>query len=237
MGFRSALTLLAVLSLAALGAGCGSDGDAGEQVGGGTSGGSLTVYSGREEELVEPLFELFEEKTGIDVEVRYGDSAELAATLAEEGENSPADAFFAQDPGSLEPSPRGPARRAPGGALEQVDERFRDDNGRWVGTSGASASWPTTPTRSRKASSRSQSSSSRTWSWKGQSRHRADQRLLPGVRDGVMRLSRVRTALVSGSTACRRTSRSSTSRTRPSWRPSRPVRSTSGSSSTTTSTS
>jgi iron(III) transport system substrate-binding protein len=137
MRFRSALTLLAVLGLAALGAGCGSDGDAGEQEGSETSGGSLTVYSGREEELVEPLFELFEEETGIDVEVRYGDSAELAATLAEEGANSPADAFFAQDPGSLGAvADEGLLAELPEELLEQVDERFRDDDGRWVGTSG-----------------------------------------------------------------------------------------------------
>ena len=83
--------LLAALALAGCG---GDDGESG-------SDGRLVVYSGREEELVAPLFERFEEETGIDVEVRYADSAELAATIAEEGDNSPADVFFAQDPGSL----------------------------------------------------------------------------------------------------------------------------------------
>jgi iron(III) transport system substrate-binding protein len=93
------------------------------------------VYSGREEELVAPLFDMFERETGIDVEVRYGESAELAATIAEEGDNSPADVFFAQDPGSL-----GAVERAleplSDDILGRVPERFRDADGRWVGTSG-----------------------------------------------------------------------------------------------------
>jgi iron(III) transport system substrate-binding protein len=137
MRIRTALALVGVLGLTVAGAGCGSDGDAGEQAAGETSGGSLTVYSGREEELVGPLFEQFEEQSGIDVEVRYGDSAELAATLAEEGENSPADAFFAQDPGALGAvADEGGLAELPEDLLERVDERFRDDDGRWVGTSG-----------------------------------------------------------------------------------------------------
>src|SRR5688572_25215384 len=81
--------VLAALALA----GCGGSDDGASD--------SLTIYSGREEELVAPLFERFEQETGINVEVRYADSAELAATIAEEGGNSPADVFFAQDPGSL----------------------------------------------------------------------------------------------------------------------------------------
>src|SRR5512134_3866215 len=96
---------------------------------------TLTVYSGREEELVAPLFEMFTEQTGIEVEVRYGDSAELAATIAEEGGNSPADVFFAQDPGSLG-AVDDQLEALPRETLDRVEERFRDADGRWVGTSG-----------------------------------------------------------------------------------------------------
>jgi iron(III) transport system substrate-binding protein len=118
-------TALVVL-LAAVAAGCGGD-DA--------ASGPITVYSGREEELVAPLFEKFTEATGIDVEVRYGDSAELAATIAEEGDNSPADVFFAQDPGSLG-AVDAQLEELPEETLDRVAERFRDADGRWVGTSG-----------------------------------------------------------------------------------------------------
>ena len=97
----------------------------------------ITVYSGRQEDLVEDLFEQFEEETGITVDVRYGDSAELAATIAEEGDNTPADVFFAQDAGSLGSlSGEGLLKELPAETLERVDERFRDPASRWVGTSG-----------------------------------------------------------------------------------------------------
>ena len=119
------ITALVVL-LAAVAAGCG---------GGDAASGPITVYSGREEELVAPLFEKFTEATGIDVEVRYGDSAELAATIAEEGDNSPADVFFAQDPGSLGAVDE-QLEELPDETLDRIAERFRDSDGRWVGTSG-----------------------------------------------------------------------------------------------------
>jgi iron(III) transport system substrate-binding protein len=126
------LMLLALVVLAI--AGCGGE-DGGTAADGAEPSGSVTVYSGREEELVEPLFEMFNEETGIDAEVRYGDSAELAATLAEEGDNSPADVFFAQDPGALG-AVAGVLAELPEDVLTRVDDRFRDDEGRWVGTSG-----------------------------------------------------------------------------------------------------
>jgi iron(III) transport system substrate-binding protein len=120
------ITTVVVLVLAALAAGCGGDD---------VASGPITVYSGREEELVEPLFEKFTDATGIDVDVRYGDSAELAATIAEEGDNSPADVFFAQDPGSLG-AVDAQLEELPADTLERVAPGFRDADGRWVGTSG-----------------------------------------------------------------------------------------------------
>jgi len=98
---------------------------------------TLTVYSGREEEYVGPLFDQFTEATGIEVEIKYGESSELAATLAEEGENSPADLFFSQDAGSLGAvESEGLLSALPAPVLDAVDERYRSAEGEWVGTSG-----------------------------------------------------------------------------------------------------
>ena len=100
-------------------------------------GESLTVYSGREEKLVKPLYDRFTRATGIQLRVRYGDSAELAATLLEEGGNSPADIFFAQDAGALGAvASEGRLAELPKRTLARVPERFRAPGKRWVGTSG-----------------------------------------------------------------------------------------------------
>ena len=61
----------------------------------------ITVYSGRSEEFIAPFFAQWEAQSGIKLNIRYGDSAELAAQILEEGSNSPADLFLSQDAGSL----------------------------------------------------------------------------------------------------------------------------------------
>ena len=103
--------------------------------GSGDAEGPLVIYSGRSQELVEPLISQFEEETGIDIEVRYGESTELAATLIAEGETTDADVFFAQDPASLG-SVADLLTELPDDVLALVDSRFSDRDGRWIGTSG-----------------------------------------------------------------------------------------------------
>lgn len=99
--------------------------------------GSLTIYSGRSESLVQPLIDQFEAETGIDIEVRYGSTSEMAGVLLEEGANSPADLFFAQDPGGLGAIQNaGLLSSLPEEIVAQVPPRFRADNGSWVGVSG-----------------------------------------------------------------------------------------------------
>jgi iron(III) transport system substrate-binding protein len=100
---------------------------------------ALTIYSGRGEALIGPLIEQAEQDLGFEIEVRYGDTAELAATILEEGRNSPADLFFGQDAGALGAlAQEGRTAEIPQDLLSQVDERFRSPNGQWIGISGRS---------------------------------------------------------------------------------------------------
>ncbi|HEU0234855.1 MAG TPA: iron ABC transporter substrate-binding protein [Candidatus Limnocylindrales bacterium] len=99
--------------------------------------GTLTVYSGRTESLIGPVIERFEAATGVEVEVKYGDTAELAATILEEGSASPADVYIAQDAGALGAvAAEGILAGLPSAVLDRVDVRFRSPAAAWVGVSG-----------------------------------------------------------------------------------------------------
>jgi iron(III) transport system substrate-binding protein len=115
-------------------AACGSDDKASES---GSGDSSLVIYSGRNEKLVKPLLDKLENAVGTKVEVRYGDSAELAAQILEEGDRTKAGLFFSQDAGALGAlSKEGMLQKLPQTSLDAVDDAYRGSDGDWVGLSG-----------------------------------------------------------------------------------------------------
>lgn len=103
----------------------------------GAQGRSIVVYCGRSKSLVEPLLKQFTEQTGVAVEARYADTADLATLIVQEGKRSPADIFFAQDPGALGAvEEAGLFSTLPDDTLARVPYRHRSTKGAWIGASG-----------------------------------------------------------------------------------------------------
>ena len=117
---------------------CGSESDQGKSSGAAVESsdlGTLVVYSGRSDSLIQPLIDQFKDATGIDIQVKYASTSEIAATLLEEGNRSPADVFFAQDPGGLG-AVAGLLDTLPQEIQESVPDWARSPQGQWVGISG-----------------------------------------------------------------------------------------------------
>lgn len=123
--FRTSSVFLVGALTALVFTGCSSGGDD-----------KLTVYSGRTEDLVAPILEDFEEESGVDLEVRYGSSAELAVLIDTEGDKGP-DVFLSQSPGAMGYlDGKGRLVKLDAATLDRVPERFRAKDGDWVGLSG-----------------------------------------------------------------------------------------------------
>lgn len=135
LGSAAALTL-------SLLAGCSSSNEQATEIT------ELTIYSGRSEEYIGTLFGDYEKASGIKINVRYGDSAELSAQILEEGSNSPADLFIAQDAGSL-----GAIAEAklftvlPAGVAADIPTKYIDANRNWVGMTGRTRVFAYAPDR------------------------------------------------------------------------------------------
>jgi len=131
MHVRRSIALIATL-LAGVGlTACGSEDKPGDK--------TITVYSGRAEDLVKSVLEDFQRASGVTVNVRYGDTASMAAQLMEEGERSPADLFLAQDAGALGAvTKKGLFAPLPDEVLQKVPAAYRARGGEWVGVTGRS---------------------------------------------------------------------------------------------------
>jgi iron(III) transport system substrate-binding protein len=83
---RVLLAGASLLVAAPLLAGCGLLGDP-----------DLVIYNAQHEELMTEIVPIFEEQTGLDVELRNGKDLELANQLVAEGDESPADVFLTEN--------------------------------------------------------------------------------------------------------------------------------------------
>lgn len=100
---------------------------------------TLTMYSGRIAPILSPAVKLYEDASDFKVKTRYGNSSALAATILEEGSNSPADLFFAQDAGSLDAVEKeGLLLKLPADILAKVPKRYQSGAGMWIGTTARS---------------------------------------------------------------------------------------------------
>ena len=125
--------LASVLVLSA----CGSSSEPAASTSAGGDAGALTVYSGREEEYMEPVFDAFEKKTGTTLDVRYGDSADLALLVGEEGDKTPADVFISQSPISQSYlDQKQLLSQLPQAVLDRVPANLRAADGDWIGIAG-----------------------------------------------------------------------------------------------------
>lgn len=160
------LVAIALVAAACNGGGGGGGGATLTDEGGKAS--AITVYSGRNEELVGPLIERYEKQAGITVNVRYGGTAELAAQIVEEGANSPADVFFAQDAGALGAvAKEGRFISLPQDILDLVPAKFRSPAGSWVGISGRARVVAYNPKRTQAATLPSSIKGFTESAWKG----------------------------------------------------------------------
>ncbi len=133
---------LLLVAMLAVGIGCGErESRTGEHQG-------FVLYSGRSQSLVEPLLEMYRAQSGIDIDVKYGSSAELAIALQEEGDRSPADLFWAQDAGALGVlSKAGLFARLPDDVVETIPKVFLHRKAEWVATSGRARLFAYSPAR------------------------------------------------------------------------------------------
>lgn len=94
----------------------------------------LVVYNAQHEQLLDEIVPLFEEETGLDVELRHGKDLEMANQIAEEGADSPADVFLTENsPAMTIVENEGLFADLPQGVLDNIPAEHRPASNAWTG--------------------------------------------------------------------------------------------------------
>ena len=127
------------LALAACGAGQTGAPAPGSAAGGTALERDLVLYSARKEELMQPVVDLFQQKTGVKVTVKSGATGELALLIEQERSSPRGDVFFTTDVADAERlRQKGllEAYRSP--QAEKIPAEFKAPDGGWTGVVGRS---------------------------------------------------------------------------------------------------
>ena len=97
---------------------------------------SIVLYNGQHTELTRALVAKFEHQTGIKVRVRTNDSIVLANQILQEGGNSPADVYLAENsPELVTLTQHGQLAKLPSSIVSQIPTRYNGPSDEWAGMS------------------------------------------------------------------------------------------------------
>ncbi len=120
---RTAAALAGTLLAASALSGCGVFGSP-----------DLVIYNAQHEELLDEIVPLFEEESGLDVELRSGKDLEMANQIVEEGEDSPADVFLTENsPAMTIVDNAGLFAELPESATETIPDEYVPADRTWTG--------------------------------------------------------------------------------------------------------
>jgi iron(III) transport system substrate-binding protein len=99
----------------------------------------LTIYNSQDEGPVEALAAAYEKKTGVKVDIRDNGAPALAGQIAEEGEKTPADIFYAEYTTALVTlAQKGLLTEVPAATFAEIPARFHDGGRTWMGLTARS---------------------------------------------------------------------------------------------------
>ena len=100
--------------------------------------GEITIYSGRTRDQIDPVFvELDERYDDLELNVFWDDNDVYVNQILQEGDATPADLMYSQDPGALGELERNDALQAlPRDVVDAVPESYREPDGYWTGVTG-----------------------------------------------------------------------------------------------------
>lgn len=135
---RRIATIACTLAVTAALVGCSSSsnteaGDTGGQTSTAAKTSSITVYTGMHKELVETLASAFTEKTGIKIDIRAGEDAEMTGQVTTEGPRTKADVYLSEGPGPIARlAKEGLLSKVPAADLDGLDPRLVPSTRDWA---------------------------------------------------------------------------------------------------------